>query len=339
MNNQDVLLLFFLLSLVGNFIVMKYGAKITFIKASQVQDTHQGIIPRIGGLILITLFFIYGINAQIISFDFILISSLFLIPALFEDFGIHIKPLIRFFLIIISCLLLILNLESLPHFNLEFMNFILNNTYFQIIFFTLALSSIINGQNIIDGTNGHSASTAVIIFICIGYLGYEINDPQIIQIAIFLIIILISFLFFNYPFGKIFLGDAGSYFIGLMGGYLIIKIFATNPQLPTWSAVIVLFYPAFEVVFSFFRKILSHKSPFLPDNKHLHLKIFFLLSSSSFNSIRLCNALVAPFLSIIWLSPLVILPISLALPDISLLLLCGLILKYLLFYFAIPDPE
>ena len=338
MNSWNVLLLFFVSSFVGNFLIMKYGVKISFLKASQAQDTHQGAIPRIGGLVLITLFFIYGINTRIISFNFILISSLFLIPALFEDFGINIKPLLRFFLIFISCLLLILNLETLPQFNLMFMNIILNNSYFQIIFFTLALASVINGQNIIDGTNGHSASTAIIIFICIGYLGYEINNPQIIQIAIIVIVLLISFLLFNYPFGKIFLGDAGSYFIGLLGGYLIIEIYATNPQLPTWSAVIVIFYPAFEVIFSFFRKILTRKSPLLPDKKHLHLKIFFFLSKSS-NSIRLCNALVAPFLCIIWLSPLAILPIALVIPDISFLLVCGLILKYLFFYYAIPDPK
>ena len=339
MNNWSILLLFFSSSLVGNFLIMKYGVKVSFIKACQPQDTHQGKIPRMSGLILITLFFIYGINTQIISYDFILISSLFLIPALFEDFGIDIKPILRFFLIFISCFLLILNLESLPQFNLTFMNIILNSSYFQIIFYTLALASVINGQNIIDGTNGHSAITAVIIFICIGYLGYEINDPQIIQIAIFVIIMILSFLIFNYPFGKIFLGDAGSYFIGLLGGYLIIEIFARNPQLPTWSAAIILFYPTFEVVFSFFRKILSHKSPLLPDRKHLHLKVFFLLSKNSSNSIHLCNCLVAPFLCIIWLSPLAILKISLILPNISPLLFCVLILNYLFFYYAIPDTE
>ena len=152
-------------------------------------------------------------------------------------------------------------------------------------------------------------------------------------------VILISFLLFNFPFGKIFLGDAGSYFIGLLGGYLIIEIFATNPQLPTWSAVIILFYPALEVIFSYFRKIYSHQSPFLPDNKHLHLKIFYLLSQGATKPSRLNNALVAPFLSIIWLSPLAILPISLVLPHLSLMFLAGLVLVYLFFYFSIPDPN
>ena len=278
MNNWIELSLFFLASFVGNFLIMKYGYKISLTKPDQPQNIHKGQISRLGGLVLIILFFIYTIHIQIISLSFLFISLLVLIPALLEDFGFNLKPLIRLSAILIGCFLLLTNLKSLPPFDLYFLNIILNNFYFQIIFYTLALATVINGHNLIDGTNGLSASSGIVIFICIGYLGIEINNSEIIQIAILVIILLISFLLFNFPFGKIFLGDSGSYFIGLLGGYLIIKIFASNQQLPTWSGVIVLFYPALEVIFSYFRKICSHISPFTPDKKHLHIKIFYLLS-------------------------------------------------------------
>jgi UDP-GlcNAc:undecaprenyl-phosphate/decaprenyl-phosphate GlcNAc-1-phosphate transferase len=339
MNNWIELLLFFLASLVGNFLIMKYGYKISLSKGNQTQDIHEGKVSRLGGLILIILFFSYAIDVQIIPLSFLFISLLILFPALLEDFGFSIKPLIRLSAILMGCFLLVINLNYLPPFDLSFLNIVFNNFYFQIIFYTLALSTVINGQNIIDGTNGLSASSGIIIFICIGYLGVEINNLEIIQIAIFIVILLISFLLFNFPSGKIFLGDAGSYFIGLLGGYLIIEIFATNPQLPTWSAVIILIYPSLEVIFSYFRKIYSHQSPFLPDNKHLHLKIFYLLSKGAIKPSRLYNALVTPFLSIIWLSPLAILPISLVLPHLSLIFLAGLVLVYLFFYYSIPNPD
>ena len=339
MNNWVELLLFFLASLVGNFLMMKYGSQIAFSKGNQPQDVHQGPISRLGGLILIILFFIYTILGQIISLSFLCFSLFVLIPALLEDFGFDLNPLMRLSTILIGCFVLVINLNYLPPFNLSFLNIVFNNFYFQIIFYMLALATVINGQNIIDGTNGLSACTGIVIFVCIGYLGVEINNPEIIQIAFFMIILLISFLLFNFPFGKIFLGDAGSYFIGLLAGYLIIETFATNPQLPTWSAVIILFYPALEVIFSYFRKIYSHQSPFLPDRKHLHLKIFFLLSRGAPKTSRLYNALVAPFLSIIWLSPLAIFPISLVLPHLSLILLVGLVLVYLFFYYSIPNPD
>ena len=339
MNNWIIFLFFFFTSLVGNFLIMKYGYQFSFKKGNQTQNIHQGQVSRLGGLILIILFFIYAIHGQIISFRFLSISLLVLIPALMEDFGINLKPLFRLFLILIGCLLLIVDLKSLPQFDLMFLNIFLNNFYFQIIFYTLALATVVNGQNIIDGTNGLSASTGIVIFICIGYLGFEINNTKTIMTAIVVITLLISFLIFNYPFGKIFLGDAGSYFIGLLAGYLVIEIFAANPQLPTSSAVIIIFYPALEVIFSYFRKIYIHQSPFLPYNKHLHLKIFYLLSKGKTKNILLYNSLVTPFLSIIWLSPISILLISLELPQLSIILLAALVLVYLFFYYAIPDPD
>ena len=49
--------------------------------------------------------------------------------------------------------------------------------------------------------------------------------------------------------------------------------------MPSWSAAVILFYPTFEVVFSYFRKIKNKKSPLLPDKHHLHLLIFQILKS------------------------------------------------------------
>jgi len=70
MNNWIELLLFFLVSLVGNFLIMKYGYQLSLSKGKQTQDIHQGKISRLGGLIIIILFFIYAIAFQIISLGF-----------------------------------------------------------------------------------------------------------------------------------------------------------------------------------------------------------------------------------------------------------------------------
>ena len=42
---------------------------------------------------------------------------------------------------------------------------------------------------------------------------------------------LIGFLILNYPYGKIFLGDTGSYFLGLLSSYLVVEVFSKNPNL------------------------------------------------------------------------------------------------------------
>ena len=74
---------------------------------------------------------------------------------------------------------------------------------------------------------------------------------------------------------------------------------------------------------------IQKKSPFLPDNNHLHLKIYFLLSQNKKSRKALYNALVAPFLGVVWLSPLALLPFSLQYPLWSILVVLSLVFIYL----------
>ena len=200
------------------------------------------------------------------------------------------------------------------------------------------MTTIINGQNIIDGTNGLSAVTALSIFGSILYLGIYLNDFNVIKTSSVIIILIIGFLFFNYPLGKIFLGDTGSYFLGLISSYLIIDIFARNQDLSSWSAVVIFIYPLIEVSTSYFRRILSRKSPFSPDSMHLHSKIYNLISIKIQDK-RLSNALVAPFLSIIWLVPQLLMPLTLHNHYIALLIILILFTLYLILYYLLSKYQ
>ncbi len=316
---------------------MKYGLFFTTKSKKQIQNIHIVETPRIGGLIIFIHFFFYIYFFEKNLIFIFLISLLFLMPAFYEDLNYSIQPLIRLILIFTGSLLIILNLESLPQFQFIF-NSLLNNNYFQIIFFTICLATVINGQNIIDGTNGLSALTGISIFGSLLYIGLYVNDHQLINISIIIINLLICFLLFNYPFGRIFLGDCGSYFIGLLGGYLTIYTFGKYPELPSWSAIVILYYPCQEVVFSYFRKIINKTSPFAADNLHLHLKIFYLIQSNKTNS-KLFNALVAPFLSILWISPLALIPFAIQNHLLAILAVILLSFIYVFLYLSIPEPK
>ena len=337
MNTYIDIIFCFLIAIFANYLIMLHSHRIISFK-TQKQNIHIGLTPPLGGISIIALFYFYNFTFDKIDFDifFYLSSCLIIIPAIFEDFGIETKPILRLLLIFIGSFFLILNTSHLPEFNFDNLNVIFNNKYFQIIFFTVALATVINGQNLIDGTNGLSGFTALVIFICIGYLGYLKNNNELLTLSLLICSLIVAFLIFNYPFGKIFMGDSGCYFIGLLSGYSVIKIFATYPELPTWSAAIILFYPAIEVVFSYFRKIMTGVSPFKADKNHLHLKIFFLISANS-KRYLLCNSLVAPILGLMWISPLILLPISLVLPHTAVLILFVLIVFYIVIYFNIPN--
>ncbi len=334
--NYNSLLFFLIISIGLNFILVK--SKFFKLKNinEQIQDIHFGNPSRLGGLVMFSLFFLYEFIYLGNLYTLFWASLIIILPALFEDLRISVNPFFRLLAILISSLIIIINFEILPYFNFGYLNIFFNNHIFQIIFFTVAMSAVINGQNIVDGTNGLSAMTSASIFGSLLFLGFYLNDEQIIDTCSIIITLLIGFLVFNYPYGKIFLGDTGSYFLGLLSSYMVIKVFASNPELPSWSAVIILFYPALEVTFSYFRKILNKKSPFLADNLHLHYKIYNLISKDKPKS-RLFNALVTPFLGIIWLSPLALLPFSIQYPLWSISVLIFLIIIYLFFYISIPN--
>lgn len=305
----------------------------------QIQDIHQGNPSRLGGMIIILFFFTYKILFLNELNIFFWCSIFIVIPAFLEDLRISIKPIVRFLTTLISCLVLVMTFPSLPQFDFEILDTFLNNRIFQIFFFTFAIATVINGQNIIDGANGLSAFSSLSIFISLLILGYHLGDNKLINTSLISIFLISSFLIFNYPFGKVFLGDAGSYFLGLLASYTVIDLFTKYPELPTFSAVTIIFYPTLEVIFSYFRKIFYERySPFKADNKHLHLKIFYLNLEKG-KGYLLSNALVAPSLCFIWLSPVILLPFSLYFPKLVILLVFFIFCIYLFLYTKIPDPR
>jgi UDP-N-acetylmuramyl pentapeptide phosphotransferase/UDP-N-acetylglucosamine-1-phosphate transferase len=107
----------------------------------------------------------------------------------------------------------------------------------------------------------------------------------------------------NYPYGRIFLGDLGAYSLGLIVSMLTIILFGRHPEISPWGAVLILIYPAMEVVFSLLRRMVKDVSIYHPDTAHLHLKLFYFLRSQLHYK-KIANALVAPVLSGLWLFPL-----------------------------------
>ena len=91
----------------------------------------------------------------------------------------------------------------------------------------------------------------------------------------FLLILFIC-LIFNL-LNKNFLGDSGSYIISFLVGSLLIDIYSKNQEISSLFVVLLLWYPAFEILFSMLRKIKSNISPMSPDTNHLHQLLFFFL--------------------------------------------------------------
>ncbi len=254
------------------------------------QSFHNSSISRSGGLasiISLVLFFIifYLLFSQIL-YQYIFISlSLFFIGYL-DDLKIKISPNTRLALMIAFLLAIILFLPiKIDNIDLSFLSSWMNNLIFSTLFTLLCFLFIINGANLIDGFNGLLTINLIIVNSILLFINITGNQHEISFFITAQIIILITFLLFNFPNAKIFLGDSGSYLFGALIAMNTIVTNNLNPQISSFFFCILLFYLFFEVFFSFLRKLYQKKSPVHPDRDHLHM-LCFKKMSSTFDAIK-----------------------------------------------------
>ena len=309
------------------------------------QRIHEKEVPRMGGFIIFAFFFLYifhnsfhSSDSASINFVFIACCSvpIFLI-GFYEDICQDSTPTIRLLVMFVSvAITLFYSGFQLPAITFPVLGNLISNSIFIYPFYILSVVIFMNGVNMIDGSNGLMSFCALTQLIALIFLSSVVGDYFVAELCVLLACPLVIFIFFNYPFGKIFMGDLGAYLYGFYIALITIILFGRNPELPSWGAVLVLFYPLMEIFFSYYRKIFFEKtSPIHPDSFHIHLKMYRLLSLGIKRK-KVANGLVMPTLAILWLSPCVLVIFfhnSLLGIFFSLLLL---VISYLGFYWALP---
>ena len=135
---------------------------------------------------------------------------------------------------------------------------------------------LINGTNFIDGVNtlvvGYFILVASNVLYLTGVVGLDLDVLLVSTCLTCLVVIYI----FNF-FGKIYLGDGGAYLISFVAGVTLIKFSNDNYLVSPYYIVALLWYPAYENLFSIIRKKILKKTPSTPDNEHLHQFIYLYL--------------------------------------------------------------
>ena len=281
--------LFALISFFVFLLVSKYSHRIkggTLLDKdfSKPQAFHETPVTRSGGIgIIISLsifFYIYFLLYAEILYNYIFISYSVFIVGFLDDLRINIKPLRR---LIIMIFLLFIFIYILPitirNIDIPFLIPLMSNNMFSSIFVLLCFLFVINGANLIDGFNGLLTINLITINIILTYINIDSGNLEFSFLIISQIIVLLSFLLFNFPSAKIFLGDSGAYTMGALAGLNTIMTNNLNPNISSFFFCTLLFYLFFEVFFSFLRKLLQKKSPIYPDNKHLHMLCFYKIAS------------------------------------------------------------
>jgi len=202
------------------------------------------------------------------------------------------------------------------------------------LFYGFCVVVIVNGNNLIDGTNGLMPMSIIIQIMSLFFICLELQDITNMIRLIYITVPICIFLIFNYPWGKVFMGDLGAYFFGFFISMLTIVIYGDHPELPNWGAVVILFYPAFELLFSVCRKIYQGTNPMQADSKHLHILMFHVFRSRMIRN-RVSNALVLPCLALLWAIPFIFISWVYQSLILSIMAMIAMAIIYLGFYWAL----
>ena len=169
----------------------------------------------------------------------------------------------------------------------------------------------INSVNLIDGADGLCSSVGWISASAIAGLAWLTGNYVEAMVAAALAGSLLGFLFFNLPPAKVFLGDAGSMFVGLFLGLLSITCVRRGSEpLPILVPVGLLAIPLFDSCMAIVRRTLAGRSIFTVDRGHLHhnlmrlgIKSHLLVGAITVLSVLTCGgALAAGFFQNDWIS-------------------------------------
>jgi UDP-GlcNAc:undecaprenyl-phosphate/decaprenyl-phosphate GlcNAc-1-phosphate transferase len=124
--------------------------------------------------------------------------------------------------------------------------------------------------NLIDGLNGFAGFVALGTAISLAVLSHNIGLDAHRDALIVLISAIAGFLIFNFPFGKIFLGDAGAYLMGHILVWIAISILCETPDITPFAVLLIFFWPVADTLLAIARRIYFKVPISDPDRLHFH---------------------------------------------------------------------
>ncbi|MGI2800776.1 UDP-N-acetylglucosamine--undecaprenyl-phosphate N-acetylglucosaminephosphotransferase, partial [Photobacterium damselae] len=141
----------------------------------------------------------------------------------------------------------------------------------------IAVIGAINAFNMVDGIDGLLGGLASVTFTALGTVFYISGNSYLATVCLLIVTALIPYIMLNlgFPLGrrfKVFMGDAGSMFIGFSVVWMLIRgtqepeVIAFKPVTALWLIAI----PLMDMATIMVRRIRKGHSPFKPDREHLH---------------------------------------------------------------------
>lgn len=138
-----------------------------------------------------------------------------------------------------------------------------------------AILSLINAFNMLDGLDGLAGSISLIAVSAFIILAILKQNFLLLYVLALLFAVLIAFLMQNWRYkksAKVFMGDAGSTFLGLM--LVWVAIYGTQQATPIISRPVTMLWilaiPLYELLSIFIYRLSQKRSPFSAGRDHVH---------------------------------------------------------------------
>ena len=216
-------------------------------------------------------------------------AGLILIVGILSDINKFNSPKCRILLqsfIVLSFLLFNQNL-AITDLRVSFINEIFEIKYISIFFTIFCILILINGSNFLDGINTLVVGYYILVLGTIIITSLQFNLD--LNYNIFYLIIFLSIIFLFNFFNKIYLGDAGSYLISFLTAFFILDFVSKNINISPYFLCLLLWYPAFENLFSILRRVFVKKKLDQADLGHLHQMIYSLFNNNKLFNKRYIN--------------------------------------------------
>jgi len=286
--------IFFIYLVLINFYLKKYEL---FIDNASLAENHKLLLNKKGDKIPLSGFFYFIPIVCVVLYSkdlstLILCLTLFAIGTM-ADIKVLTSPKIRLLVQFISLFFYVyLNDQIIIDTRIIILNELMNFDLLRVLIITFFFLVLINGYNFIDGVNNLSSINFLIVIFFLCLLSSDLNLNFYNNKIELLIISLVVFICLNF-FGKNYLGDGAVYGLSFLIGYMAINISLLDDKISPYFIANLLWYPAFENLFSIIRRSFYKKKNHLPNKIHLHQIIYkflknknltkknFLLSSST----------------------------------------------------------
>ena len=268
------------------------------------QTLHKRSVSRFGGVGLFASLMIVSFVDGGFNYEFLRLVLLCSIPifilGILDDVEVEIKPIIRLLVVFPSALLAYVFLGTEAYsLEIPIIDSLFNYKIFSIFFICFALAGMTNAFNMLDGVNGNVMLYCLTVCATTLLLQKPNFDLSLNYFFVAMFFSILGVFILNFPYGRIFLGDGGAYFLGIAISIGIIKYYQVN-NLSPWYVFAVFVYPVVDVLFSIARRAISKVSALEPDNKHLHHLIYRKASKAGLKSENSKHAICTSFIFIFY---------------------------------------